>query len=202
MDFVKIINLPESLSIYDTPGIPLKDQVASYMEHPLHIYSTICKSKISPYNIVFKVGHSVWLGGVGRLDFYNGSDKEISICVPNQITIHRTNTNNAIELYERQKNKLLLPVYKPSSLFSDFVRHDILEKCTVKGKTSFDISIFGLGWISVQGDGNFNGGLHLHRGVQYRIRPPIAPFEIYDKGLKKLGGSTINLLKSKSLMGH
>ena len=55
------------------------------------------------------------------------------------------------------------------------------------------MSIEGLGWFSVQGQGFINLMLHLPQGVRYHIRrDPMFPFEVVDKGLKRYTGNTVN----------
>jgi ribosome biogenesis GTPase A len=194
------MNLPDNLCLFDTPGIPLKNQISCFIDDPAHVYSTVCRHPIRPLNVPLRVGHSLWLGGIAKLDYFNGSDMLLSVCVPREVTIHPTNTNLSAELYDRQKGKLLLPVYNMEIGAKDFEMHEILEKCEVKDRASFDISIFGLGWVSVQGNGQFHCGLHLHKQVGYKIRSSLCPFEIEDKGIRKVRGRTINIAKSTKLM--
>ena len=63
---VKIPNC--SLSIYDTPGIPLKGQLSSMIDSPSLLKETAFIKKPSVIKTLLKGGYSLWLGALIRID--------------------------------------------------------------------------------------------------------------------------------------
>lgn len=64
------------------------------------------------------------------------------------ISIHITKTYKANEVFIKQYNDILVPVIHPDFTQVIFKRHVIDISFDENGKCSFDLDIFGLGWIS------------------------------------------------------
>jgi 30S ribosome assembly GTPase len=144
-----------------------------------------------------KPAYTIWLGALARLDFLSSTtrDKTFTFFLPPNVTLHRTPTHKAIDVFMKHAGTLLRPVYDSKNPLeeTDFVQHEIGLTCEDHVKANFDIVIEGLGWFSIQGKGFVSLMLYLPKNVKYHIRKdPMFPFEVKEKGLKRYNGNTVN----------
>ena len=201
MDFIEVKDIKFGLNIYDTPGVPNSAQVSSHVHHYEDTVQTLCIKKINSVWLNIKSGYSIWLGALARLDFLNGDRKDFSFFVSPHVTIHKTPLEKAQQIYDNHAGELLRPTYDIKPQDVKFVSHNISLKWNGWDKANYDISICGLGWISIQGEGVAQFLLHIPKDIQYHIRDPLMPFEVSEKGLQKYTGNTINANSKKNLRG-
>lgn len=91
------IPLDESSSLFDTPGVINRKQMAHYIsEQDLKVITP--KKEIKPRIFQLNVKQTLYFGGLARIDFEKG-DKQSFVCYfSNQLSIHRTKLEKAEQL--------------------------------------------------------------------------------------------------------
>lgn len=115
----------------------------------------------------------------------NGERKNFSFFVSPHTTIHKTPLQKAELIYEKHAGTLLRPTYNIKPEEVKFTTHDITLNCEGGKEANYDISISGLGWVSIMGKGIAQFVLHIPPEIKYFVRKPLMPFEVDDKGLQK-----------------
>src|SRR5699024_2061029 len=104
------INIPlgDGTYIIDTPGIVNKRQMAHYVsEHDLKKITPKKEIKARTYQLHSQ--QSLFFGGLARLDFIKGEKQSFVCYFSRDLPIHRTKLENADNLYNKQRGKLLSP---------------------------------------------------------------------------------------------
>ncbi|MRG86667.1 ribosome biogenesis GTPase YqeH [Salinibacillus xinjiangensis] len=157
------IPLDERTSMYDTPGVINRHQMAHYIsEQDLKVITPKKEIKSRVYQL--NEGQTLYFGGLARLDFEKGDRKSFVCYFSNELMIHRTKTEKADELYQNHIGELLeppnadtleeLPTLKPQSFH-------------IKEKT--DIVFSGLGWVTVT-EGGTTVTAYIPEGVRVSLR--------------------------------
>mmetsp|Transcript_14282 Transcript_14282/g.20878 ORF Transcript_14282/g.20878 Transcript_14282/m.20878 type:complete len:464 (-) Transcript_14282:1784-3175(-) len=178
------------MKLLDTPGIPPAEKVQSLLEDPHVLMKLVPQKKASPIILSARVGFSFWIGALARLDFLEGQEKLLSFFTP--CTVHKTKTELAESVYQRQAGKLLSPAY---STQQDFGKCLLEVPCEDSKKASYDISIPGIGWVSFTGRGDCSVDVHTPQGLPVYLRPSIMPFEARRERLFNNKGKTLNVHK-------
>jgi ribosome biogenesis GTPase YqeH len=163
LDIIKI-PLEDGKALIDSPGIINHHQMAHYVDKKdLKIITP--KKEIKPKVFQLNEGQTLFFGGLARFDFISG-DRNSFVChVSNEITIHRTKTDNADELYRNHVGELLAPPRKDElDSFPELVRQEFTIK---EAKT--DVVFSGLGWVTVNEPG-VKVAAYVPKGVQTLTR--------------------------------
>lgn len=167
------------------------------LDNTVDIISSIITKKIMPINLRIGQGSSIWLGGLGRIDFMSGEDKNFSFFFSLNVTIHKTYMLNAEEVFTKHAGTRLRPTLTNDIDKLDLVGHVFNLECEKQTLLNYDIVIAGFGWFSISGKGFVQLELYLPRGVKVYLRKkPLMPYEIQKMGVLKQGGKTFNI-KSK-----
>ncbi|UOQ46315.1 ribosome biogenesis GTPase YqeH [Halobacillus salinarum] len=158
------IPLDEKSSLYDTPGVIQRHQMAHYVsDKDLKLITPRKEVKPKVYQLNEK--QTLFFGGLARLDFEAGERTSFICYFSNELPIHRTKLEKAEELYENQIGKLLSPPNDktlkqlPSLTGRTF---KINEKKT-------DIVFSGLGWVTIP-EGNVSVTAYVPEGVKVSLR--------------------------------
>jgi 30S ribosome assembly GTPase len=157
------IPLDEHTSMYDTPGIINRHQMAHYIsEKDLRIITPKKEIKAKVYQL--NSNQTLFFGGLGRLDFIRGDRTSFTCYFSNDLGIHRTKLEKADELYEKHIGELLSPPGEETlKILPPLKGH------TFSIKEKSDIVFSGLGWVTVN-----NGGItvkaYIPEGVSVLIR--------------------------------
>jgi 30S ribosome assembly GTPase len=158
------IPLDDSSSLYDTPGIVNRQQIAHYVTDK-ELKTVTPNKEIKSRIFQLNEKQTLFIGGLARIDFESGERQPFVCYFSNALDIHRTKLENANDLYERQKGELLAPPHK-----------DQLENFPAFQKASFrikeqktDIVIPGLGWITLTGE-PASITVHTPKGVPATVR--------------------------------
>lgn len=142
------IPLDDGAVLVDTPGIIQPQQMAHFLDKK-DLQTIMPKKELKPKVYQLNEGQTLFLGGLARFDVIKGEPKQSYVCyVPNQLLIHRTKTENAESVYEKNRGSLLSPPRMSSEKeFPELKRHEwkIREKS--------DIVFAGLGWVTVNEPG-------------------------------------------------
>lgn len=163
LGFIKI-PLDDGSYIIDTPGIVNQRQMAHYVSDT-DLKKITPKKEIKAKVYQLHSGQTLFFGGLARLDYMKG-DKQSFVCYfSRDLPIHRTKTENANDLYDKQRGKLLLPPNKETlknlpSLVEITYRID-------EGQT--DIVFPGLGWVTIT-NGDATVAAHSPKDVSASVR--------------------------------
>ncbi|CQR46916.1 GTPase Der [Paraliobacillus sp. PM-2] len=140
------IPLDQHSSLFDTPGVINRGQMAHYLsESDLKVITPA--KEIKPIVHQLQQGQTLFIGGLARFDFIKGEKQPFVCYFANQLSIHRTKLENADALYEKHKGELLSPPSSDNlSLLPEWSTHTL----KIEGNKS-DIVIPGLGWITLSG---------------------------------------------------
>ncbi|MDF2607108.1 MAG: GTP-binding protein YqeH, required for biosis of ribosome subunit [Bacillales bacterium] len=145
-----VIEIPfdEESSLYDTPGLINKHQLAHYVSSKTLKYITP-KKEVKQQVYQLNSGQTLYIAGLARFDFVSGERNSFVCYFPNDLNIHRTKLDNADELYIKHAGTLLSPP-SPDELIDipKFVSRDFTIN---EDKT--DIVFSGLGWITIPNSG-------------------------------------------------
>lgn len=130
-----LIKIPLGLDSYkrfhfliDTPGFVHFGNLGTYLsyESTRHL---IPKSFIRVRTYQLNKAQTIFLGGLARIDFLEGNEISASFFVSNDLYLHRTKTEQASTLYNKQLGQLFIPPITDD------------EKAWVKETTSYDFDI-------------------------------------------------------------
>lgn len=158
------IPLDEHTSMYDTPGVINRTQMAHYIsEKDLKVITP--NKEIKPRVFQLNSKQTLYFGGLARMDFEKG-DKQSFVCYfANDLPIHRTKLENADLLYENHIGDMLSPpneetLSKLPPLKAHAIRLD---------RNKVDVVFPGLGWVTIP-DGDVTITTHSPDGVPVSIR--------------------------------
>ncbi len=160
------IPLNETQMLYDTPGIVNREQAAHYVS-PEDYKQMMPKKEIKPKVFQLNEQQTLFLGGLGRMDYESGGRRSFVCYVSNRVTIHRTKLEQADHLYQTQLGGVLNPPQETPDTPPEMVRHEfVLEE------PDTDIVFSGLGWITVKGKGAVVA-VYAQKGMGVTLRSSI-----------------------------
>lgn len=153
------IPLDEKSTLFDTPGIINENQMTHIISLK-DIKKVIPQSELRPMVFQLQSKQTLYIGGLGRIDYINGDQASFVTYFSKNLKIHRTKIEKADALYNRHKT-LQYEVEGIESIQQ-------MKTYTLKlpqGKC--DIVISGLGFITITS----NGG-----NVEVKVPPKISVF--------------------------
>ncbi|MCA1009752.1 ribosome biogenesis GTPase YqeH [Halobacillus halophilus] len=158
------IPLDENSSLFDTPGVIQRHQMAHYVsDQDLKVITP--RREVKPKIYQLNEAQTLYFGGLARLDFESGSRTSFVCYFSNELHIHRTKLEKADDLYQNHLGELLVP---PDSRTME--KLPPLKKQTFRIKEDkTDIVFSGLGWITVP-EGHINVTVHVPEGVKVSLR--------------------------------
>ncbi|TGA99555.1 ribosome biogenesis GTPase YqeH [Sporolactobacillus shoreae] len=145
LDFIGI-PLDDGHMLYDTPGVVNLHQAAHFVSE--QDYGEIMPSKeIKPKVFQLNEDQTLFLGGLGRIDYTGPGRRSLIVYASNALTVHRTKLENADDLFHRQYGHLLTPPSHRDGLPA-LKRYDFRTD-----ELNTDIVFSGLGWVTVKGKG-------------------------------------------------
>ncbi|CAG9619395.1 ribosome biogenesis GTPase YqeH [Sutcliffiella rhizosphaerae] len=158
------IPLDNGASLFDTPGIINRHQMAHYVDKKdLKFISP--KKEIKPKIFQLNEGQTLFFGGLARFDFIQGNRNSFTCYVSNDLYIHRTKLENANHVYKEHLGVMLQPPGEAlKGSFPELVAHEFMIK---DNKT--DIVFSGLGWVTINEPG-VKVVAHVPKGVGVMVR--------------------------------
>ncbi|SIS36756.1 ribosome biogenesis GTPase YqeH [Salimicrobium flavidum] len=158
------IPLDDTSSLYDTPGVIQRHQLAHYVsDKDLKLITP--QKEIKPKTYQLNEEQTLFFGGLARMDFEKGDHSSFVCYLSNRIPIHRTKMDNADHLTETKIGDMLVP---PDE--------DSLKKMPEWERQTFripegkhDVVISGLGWIMIP-EGDVTLHIHAPKKVKVSIR--------------------------------
>ncbi|WP_138415661.1 ribosome biogenesis GTPase YqeH [Aquibacillus sediminis] len=158
------IPLDERTSLFDTPGVVNRNQIAHYIsEKDIKVITP--NKEIKPRTFQLNDGQTLFFGGLARLDFEKGPKQPFVCYFANGLSIHRTKLENADDLYENHRGEMLSP---PSEDSLESIPPLTAQSLRItEAKT--DIVFPGLGWVTLP-SGEATVTVHSIKGVPVTIR--------------------------------
>ncbi|MCQ2008473.1 ribosome biogenesis GTPase YqeH [Sporolactobacillus sp. STSJ-5] len=145
LDFIEI-PLDDGCSLYDTPGVVNDHQVAHFVD--ARDYKNVMPAKeVKPKVYQLNENQTLFLGGIARIDYIAPGRRSLIVYCAGSLPIHRTKTEQADDLYERQFGHLLAPPSEGTELPA-MTRYDFRTD-----DFDSDVVFSGLGWITIKGKG-------------------------------------------------
>ena len=142
LDMIHIPLTPEH-AIIDTPGIIHRTQLAHYLSREA-MRKLLPSKPFKPMTFQLNAGQTIFLAGVGRVDFEKGERTSFTYYVSKDCYLHRTKLDKADAFYAQHKGGLLSPPSEDEA--TDFP--DLVAKELTLSQDQ-DVAISGLGWFSV-----------------------------------------------------
>ncbi|MCP3030386.1 ribosome biogenesis GTPase YqeH [Halobacillus sp. A1] len=158
------IPLDERTSLYDTPGVIHRHQMAHYVSDQ-DLKTITPRKEVKPKVYQLNEGQTLYFGGLARLDFDSGERSSFICYLSNELDIHRTKLENADELYRNHLGGLLSPPDEETMKSLPELKAQTFR--LPEGKT--DIVFSGLGWATVP-EGNITVTAHVPAGVKVSLR--------------------------------
>lgn len=182
---------------YDTPGVVQPDQILDLLTTE-EILLTISKRMIRPRAYLLKTGMTLFVGGIGRIDFLDGPESiRVILYAAHTLPTVICNTSDADALYKELLGTQLLGVpfgtadrlekFPPLEYGPDILVQGTLEKHT----TICDILLSSSGWVGVNlpkhSEAIFRAWTPDKRGIYVR-QPALLPNGLALRG-KRIRGS-------------
>lgn len=161
------IPLDDNGSLFDTPGVINRAQMAHYVsKNDLKVITP--RKEIKPVVYQLNEGQTLFLAGLGRLDFESGGRHSFVCHFSNELYIHRTKLEQADSLYIEHVGELLSPPDEETKkILPPLVGYDFYIE---NDKT--DIVYSGLGWVTVP-EGGVKIRAYAPKGVAITTRPSL-----------------------------
>ncbi|HET7657893.1 MAG TPA: ribosome biogenesis GTPase YqeH [Bacillales bacterium] len=158
------VALDEGSSMFDTPGIINRQQVA-HLLNPKELKIITPNKEIKPKIYQLEDDQTLFFAGLARLDYVKGERRPFVCYFSNDLYIHRTKTEKADEIYQRQLGEILVPPEKDrQEPMPPLVKHYFSVK-----DEKVDIVFSGLGWVTVQA-GKGAVSAYAPKGIGVSIR--------------------------------
>ncbi|TYS68818.1 ribosome biogenesis GTPase YqeH [Sutcliffiella horikoshii] len=158
------IPLDNGASLFDTPGIINRHQMAHFVDKKeLKVISP--KKEIKPKIFQLNEAQTLFFGGLARFDYVKGGRNSFTCYVSNDLYIHRTKLENADNVYKEHLGDLLQP---PGNEFVDSFPELVAHEFTIKDEKT-DIVFSGLGWVTINEPG-IKVVAHVPKGVGVMVR--------------------------------
>ncbi|UQS83366.1 ribosome biogenesis GTPase YqeH [Bombilactobacillus thymidiniphilus] len=154
------IGLDDGSDLIDTPGVIHDGQIANLLD-PKELKYIAPQAEIHPRIFQLNPGQTLFLAGLGRLDFIAGEPGSFIAYVENNLYVHRTKLANADQFYRQHVGELLQPPHLNTDL-------PPLVGQEFNLTTKSDIIFSGLGWISVPA--NVQVKAYLPTGITLETR--------------------------------
>jgi len=180
---------------FDSPGTVSDDQIINLLTAE-EISKTLASSPIRPRTMLLRVGHSLFMGGLGRLDYVEGPDLppiRVTVFTTDQLPINIVETEGADEFYQNTNLSALKVVPEggptrmlkfPSLLGKEFSVTGVSERIGSK-----DIVLSSCGWVMVSSRREVVSRFIAYTpgGKGLCLRNPFLPNSVNHRGRRILG---------------
>jgi len=203
LKFIKV-DIGSGKSLYDTPGLLVPGTLTQLLT-PEELKMVVPKKQVEPITFRVESGKCVLVGGLARIEVIGDSKPFLfTFFVANDIKLHPTSVKKADDFIAQHAGELLTPPLgdgaKRMAEIGEFETHDIDIDGFGWKEAAADITLRGLGWISVTGAGTAKIRVTIPKGIGISVRPPLMPFDVWEATAKYTGGRAVRK-SGKSLSG-
>ncbi|GMI30196.1 hypothetical protein TeGR_g11583 [Tetraparma gracilis] len=199
------MRLGEDSTLMDTPGLLVDGSLNRLLTGEEMKLAT--PKKTSPITLRVEPGSSVLIGGLARVDVKDDCKAfMVTVWVSSEIKLHMTKTAKADEVLRKHLGTMLTPpivevaegedreekVRQRLEQLGDMVDHPYEIEGKGWKESAADITLRGLGWVSIVGAGTASINVRVPKGVGVDVRPPLMPFDHWQYTGKFTGGRAIN----------
>ncbi|KAL8435334.1 hypothetical protein Efla_006964 [Eimeria flavescens] len=186
--------LPKGFKLIDTPGVPSGSQasgITNMLPFAADLFSIVPTKRLQPVTYALTEGKTLLVGAMARFDLIQGSAALCTCYFSHKVTLHISKTSRAEDLLRRKACAFLYPPHLPEGFerLQPLVRHRV-EVYGGRRLAYDDISVGGLGWISVSGTGLKVFDVWVPKGVKIFRRPAMLPKQIQETGVDKFTGKS------------
>ncbi|KAL6432864.1 hypothetical protein ACFW04_006311 [Cataglyphis niger] len=143
---------------YDTPGTIQSDQILDLLTTP-ELLSVLPTKIISPRTFILQANQTIFLGGIGRLDYLEGDNFiRCTIFSSRELPITITNTLDADDIYNKllKTKAFVVPENDPDRLkhWPPLGSKEIEVIGIGKNDSVADVVLSNAGWIAIAGEEN------------------------------------------------
>ncbi|XP_019152178.1 PREDICTED: GTP-binding protein BRASSINAZOLE INSENSITIVE PALE GREEN 2, chloroplastic [Ipomoea nil] len=175
--------LPKNAKLFDTPGLLHPHQISTRLTREEQKLVHMSK-ELKPRTYRIKVGYSVHIGGLMRLDVEELSVDSIYITVwaSPLIPLHMGKTENASEMLEEHFGHQLQPPIGGDRVakLGEWVKKEFRVSGNVWDSSSVDIAASGLGWFAIGLKGEAQLGVWTYDGVDVVVRNALLPYRAHN----------------------
>jgi 30S ribosome assembly GTPase len=151
---------------------------------------------VEPITFRIASGKAVLVGGLAKVELIGDCKPFLfTFFVANAIKLHPTDSSKADEFIQKHAGTILVPPLPPGpermAQLGEFETHVIDVEGTGWKEAAADISLTGLGWVSVTGAGTATVKISVPKGVGVTLRPPLMPFDVWDSTARYTGSRSV-----------
>lgn len=135
------IPLDNGHHLVDTPGIMNQNQLTTKLS-PKDLAKVSPQKPLRPATYQLLAGNTIFLGGLGRIDYLKGPSTSFTVYTARGVVVHRTKTANAATFFEKHVGVDLIPPQDNNDLGE-------LKGQDFKTTTRSDLLFGGIGFITV-----------------------------------------------------
>lgn len=102
------IPLSNGHHLVDTPGVMTSKQLAARLG-PADLAAVSPQKPLKPATFQLKAGNTIFLAGLGRIDYLKGPATSFTVYAARGVNLHRSKTAKADEFYQKHVGELLSP---------------------------------------------------------------------------------------------
>eukprot|EP00956_Cyclotella_meneghiniana_P016241 scaffold25564_cov75-Cyclotella_meneghiniana.AAC.1 len=187
LKFIKI-ELGDGKVLYDTPGLLIPGSLTERLT-PEELKIVVPKKQVEPITFRIASGKCVLVGGLAKVELVGDCKPFLfTFFVANEIKLHPTDSEKADEFTAKHAE------------IGEFEYHEIDIEGNGWKEAAADITLRGLGWVSVTGAGIAKVRIGVPKGIGVSVRPPLMPFDVWEATAKYTGGRAVRK-SSKSRSG-
>lgn len=190
--------LPGQTKLFDTPGLLHPHQISTRLNREEQKLVQISK-ELKPRTYRLKVGHSVHIGGLMRLDIEESSVDSLYVTVwaSPYLPLHMGKTENVGNMLTDHFGRQLEPPIgeKRVEELGQWVRKEFRLCGNSWESSSVDIAAGGVGWFAIGLKGEASVGVWCYDGVDIVLRSSLIPYRANDF---EIAGFTVSKIVSKA----
>ena len=150
--------------------------------------------KVEPVTFRVGSGKCVLVGGLARIELIGECKPFLfTFFVANDVKLHPTDTSRADEVLRKHLGGMITPPFDVDRLdqLGEMEEHVINVEGVGWKEAAADISLTGLGWVTVTGAGDATVKVSVPKGVGVSLRPPLMPYDIWETTAKFTGARAV-----------
>lgn len=194
LKFIKV-DLGNGRKMYDTPGLLVPGTLTTRLT-PAELKMVVPKKPVEAVTFRVEPGKCVLVGGLARIEVSKESKPFMfTFFVSNDIKLHPTDVDKADDVLRRHVGEMITPPLSSEPERIDQIGKFEYHELEIDGagwkEAAADISLRGLGWVSVTGAGTAIVRVGVPEGIGISVRPPLMPFDVWDATARYTGGKAV-----------
>jgi hypothetical protein len=158
------------------------------------IFVFVMLRQVEPVTFRLASGKCVLLGGLARIELVGDAKPFLfTFFVANDIKLHPTDGARADDVLRKHVGEMLTPPFDADRLdqLGEMEEHLIRVDGAGWKEAAADISLTGLGWVTVTGAGGATVKVSVPKGIAVSLRPPLMPYDVWETTAKFTGARAV-----------